>query len=646
MRKLLEVGLIISAFDKASRVINDVTGNAGRKLSELEKRQQASQKAMVAGAATMAAGAGILATLNPAIEAYENLEEASSDLKSQMMKDGGAISANYAKVYKIATDLGNKLPGTTKDFSAMMQALLRGGVSEESILNGVGKSAAYLGVALKLPYQEAARMAAKLKEATGTADHEMLAFMDTIQRTVNVGVDAGEMQFAFSRSAGMLKLMNIQGLAASKSMSAVYAMLIKNGASGETAGTNMSKLFEAFMNGGKINKLKKATAEYGIAMDFVDKKSGKFRGVENMVAQFDKLKGLNPQQRANITDAFVGPGMDSQFMNILIDGGVGKFNEMQRRMAQQGTLEQKVGEQLKTLKALKEAASGTFENALAALGESIGPELKMLANAFGWISETIQAFAAGHPRLFKFIGLMIAFVGVATMVVGAFLLIKGAVLGLTLVLAANPIILIVMAIAAAATLIYVYWGPIKAFFVTLWAGIASAFKTGWSAVKKALNTAKDFLFGKDFLKAGESIPLMIAKGISRFATWPIRAIAGIVKKMRDYLPFSPAKEGPFRDLHRVKIVETMVSGMKAGPAIKAMQSVTGGMMGAASGGGLAPRGAGGGTTLHFSPTINVSGASGPAVQQGVQNATAELKRQFQQWYSEMQRGGARVGFSG
>ena len=600
---------------------------------------------MTSGAATMAAGAGILATLNPAIEAYENLEDASAALRATMMKDGGAVSANFKKIYQIATELGNKLPGTTADFTAMMQALLRGGVTEESIMNGVGKSAAYLGVALKLPYEEAARMAAKLKEATGVADKEMLGFMDTIQRTVNVGVDATEMQYAFSRSAGILKLMNVQGLGASKSMAGVYAMLIKMGASGETAGTNMAKLMESFMNGGKMKKLNEATKQYGLTLDFVDKKTGQFKGLENMIAQMDKLKGLNPQQRANITDAFVGPGMDSQFMNILIDGGIGKFNEMQRRMAEQGTLEQKVGEQLKTLKALKEAAAGTFENALAALGESIGPELKMLANGFGKISEAIQSFAASNPKLFKFIGLMIAFIGIATMVVGAFLLIKGAVLGLTLVLAANPIILIIMAIVAAATLIYVYWEPIKSFFKKLWSAITAAFQKGIANVKAHFNFMKNLIFGKDFFKAGQSIPMMIAKGILAMATFPVRAIIGIVKKMRNYLPFSPAKEGPFRDLHKVKIVETMVSGMKAGPAVQAMEGVTGAAMRAANGGGLSARGGSGGTTIHFSPTINVSGASGPAVQQGVQNATAELKRQFQQWYAEMQRTNARTSFS-
>jgi TP901 family phage tail tape measure protein len=638
VRKLLEVGLIISAFDKASRVINDVTGNANKKLTELEKRQQKSEALMMNGAKVMAAGAGILATLDPAIEAYENLEDASASLRSTMMKDGGVISANFEKVNKLAVQLGNKLPGNTKDFTEMMQALLRNGVTEQSILQGTGKAAANLAVVLKVPYAEGARMAAKLKEATGVADKEMLGFMDTIQRVVNVGVDAGEMQYAFSRSAGMLKLLGVQGLGASKAMSAVYAMLIKTGASGETAGTNMAKLMEAFMDASKTNKLKNAAGEYGIAMDFIDHKTGKFKGIENMVAQFDKLKGLNPQQRANVTAAFVGPGMDGQFMNTLIDGGVGKFNEMQQRMAAQATLEQKVGEQLKTLKALKEAAAGTFENALAAMGESIGPELKMLADFFGKASEMLQTFAAAHPKVFKFIGLFIAFVGVATMVVGAIMLIKGAVMGLQLLLMANPIILIIAAIAAAALLIYINWAPIKSFFIKTWAAVTASFV---SMKNKIMG------MGSAFYNAGKNIVKQVWEGIKSFAHKPVEAIAGITQKMRDFLPFSPAKAGAFRDLHKVKIVETMISGMKTGPAVQAMRQVTGAAMNAANTGLGGARGpaSGGGTTLHFSPTINVSGGSGPAVQQGVQNATEALKAQFMQWYREAERNKARTSYS-
>ena len=131
--------------------------------------------------------------------------------------------------------------------------------------------------------------------------------MDTIARTSNLGVQADEMQYAFSRSAGALKLMGIQGLEASKSISAVYATLIRTGASGETVGTGMQAILNTFMNVDKMKVFNAEAAKLGVQMEFVDKKTGQFKGVENMIAQFDKLRQFNPQQRASLVQALLGP---------------------------------------------------------------------------------------------------------------------------------------------------------------------------------------------------------------------------------------------------------------------------------------------------------------------------------------------------
>ncbi|MVA19498.1 hypothetical protein GOZ94_11115 [Agrobacterium vitis] len=54
---------------------------------------------------------------------------------------------------------------------------------------------------------------------------------------------------------------------------------------------------------------------------------------------------------------------------------------------------------------------------------------------------------------------------------------------LSAALMANPIILIVAAIVAAAIAIYVYWEPIKAFFVDLWSSISAGASAAWTAIK-------------------------------------------------------------------------------------------------------------------------------------------------------------------
>ncbi|QGA56489.1 tape measure protein [Brucella sp. 2280] len=57
---------------------------------------------------------------------------------------------------------------------------------------------------------------------------------------------------------------------------------------------------------------------------------------------------------------------------------------------------------------------------------------------------------------------------------------------LSAALMANPIVLLVMAIVAAAAAIYIYWGPIKEFFIGLWNSIAAGASALWEKLKSLL----------------------------------------------------------------------------------------------------------------------------------------------------------------
>ncbi|MGU3398148.1 tape measure protein [Brucellaceae bacterium D45D] len=57
---------------------------------------------------------------------------------------------------------------------------------------------------------------------------------------------------------------------------------------------------------------------------------------------------------------------------------------------------------------------------------------------------------------------------------------------LSAALMANPIVLLVMAIVAAVALIYIYWGPIKEFFIGLWNSIAAGASALWEKLKSLL----------------------------------------------------------------------------------------------------------------------------------------------------------------
>nr|WP_320132000.1 phage tail tape measure protein [uncultured Holophaga sp.] len=86
----------------------------------------------------------------------------------------------------------------------------------------------------------------------------------------------------------------------------------------------------------------------------------------------------------------------------------------------------------------------------------------------------------------------------------------------------------------------------------------------WSKIKTVFSTLWSFISGmaKQFWSAGANIAKAIWEGIKSAAMRPVEAVKAIVTKIRRFLPFSPAKEGPLQDIHRIRLVETIAESIK------------------------------------------------------------------------------------
>ena len=73
------------------------------------------------------------------------------------------------------------------------------------------------------------------------------------------------------------------------------------------------------------------------------------------------------------------------------------------------------------------------------------------------------------------------------------------------------------------------------------------------------------------LTAGANIINSLYQGMMSVINKPVEAIKSLAQRLRNFLPSSPAKEGPLRDLNKVNIFGTIAQTMEAGPAISAMQ---------------------------------------------------------------------------
>lgn len=512
--------------------------NAGRKLDDINS------KAIMASGVAAAHAYGAKRLLEKPITAYAQSETASVDLRAAMMTSDGSVSAEYEKINSLATKLGDKLPGTTADFKNLMTMLMRQGVSAQTILGGTGEAAAMLSVQLKKAPDAAAEMTAKLQDATRASEKEMLAIMDQVQRLYYTGVEDGNILGAFSKLSPALDTLKIKGEAAMKQMGPLVGMLDQAGLSGESAGNAMRKVFTRMMD---TKKIAKATKGSGIDLDFTNGK-GEFGGFDKMYAQLEKLKSLTTEKRLGILQKIFGDDAETlQALNTMIEKGKAGYEEFSQKMEAQASLNQRVNEQLGTLTNLWDAASGTFTNFLATMGESVAPELKSLTQWIADVNSKLSTWAAQNPTaaaaimklialfavgataisalglavhgitgvmsgfmtIIRFagsgIGTLIGWIGRLGMVLGSFGL-KAA-----MFLVTNPFGWAILAVAALVAL-YVYWDKVKTALIAGWEWIKQAFRnnplliafTGpigvlialfanWDKVKSALGAGWEWL---------------------------------------------------------------------------------------------------------------------------------------------------------
>lgn len=244
-------------------------------------------------------------------------------------------------------------------------------------------------------------------------------------------------------------------------------------------------------------------------------------------------------------------------------------------------------------------------------------------------------------------------------------------------LLANPITWYVagaVALAGAAYLVVKNWDKISAFFGKLWQGVKQVFSIFWNwsktlflnftpagliikhwsklsgmfvhiwdNVKQVFTDAWDWVMnlGHKFYDAGKNIVKSIWMGMKDLAMKPVQVIANITSKIRDYLPFSPAKAGALKDIHRIKLIETIAQSITAKPLLNAWNNATSQLYGQMHQPAPAYANQGGGSA-QFNFTINLSGG---ATQQDANTIFDTLKPKMDKWWKDKQHQSGRISFN-
>lgn len=468
--------------------------------ADLAKSREMAGKLAGFGTKAMAGGAAINAAAAVPVMAYAKAEDARTQLQIAMMQKGGGVDAMFKDIDALATRLGNKLPGTTSDYQDMMTMLIRQGMPAKNILGGLGEATAYLAVQLKMAPTAAAEFASKLQDATHTADKDMMGLMDTIQRTFYLGVDQNNMLQGFAKLSPALSILKKEGAEAARVLAPLLVMTDQSGMQGESAGNAFRKIFQMSLDAKKVAKGNAELSGTGVKLDFSNGK-GEFGGLDQMYKQLDQLRGVNTQKRLAALKKIFGDDAETlQALTIMIDKGVAGYREVQGKMEAQAAIQERVNKQLGTLKSLWDAASGTFTNALVALGESVSPELHATAEWLGKVAENTQKWAQENPGLSNTIMTIVKWLGLAVLGIGGLalaasgIIVPLAVMKFSLVtlglsgagafgmiakgigivgraFVTNPIGLAIAGLVTAGILIYENWDKVKSLFATMFDGI-------------------------------------------------------------------------------------------------------------------------------------------------------------------------------
>ena len=219
----------------------------------------------------------------------------------------------------------------------------------------------------------------------------------------------------------------------------------------------------------------------------------------------------------------------------------------------------------------------------------------------------------------------------------------------------TPLGWIALAIGAVALVIYKYWKPITGFFKGMWQGLKEGLQPLMPLFKQIGNSLSPILkpikaiidWFKKLIKpvedaggAAEKMGVRFGKAIANIIVGFVKLVAKafevgrkisdmlvggmlsgigkikdgigkITQVIRDHLPHSPAKTGPLKDLHKVKIVETIADTIKPLPITKAMNKTLGVFHSGFKGNGKGGSSIGGGSVvINYNPTITISGGNG------------------------------------
>ncbi len=341
-------------------------------------------------------------------------------------------------------------------------------------------------------------------------------------------------------------------------LNTALGILANNGVKGAEGGTHLRNIILSLQNPTD----KAAASMKSLGVDVYDSQ-GNMRSMNDILGDLNKsMDGMTSEEKSNIINNIFNK-TDLSSVNALLANTGDTWDDLQQSITNSGGAAQQMADtQLDNLQGQLTILKSALEGLAISFGELLMPAIKQIV---GWVQKfvdwlngmdegtkkvvvTVALLAAALGPVLIIVGKVISAVGTIMTVVpkiaGVINTVKTAFAALNVTMLANPIVLIIAAIAAlVAAFIYLWntnedfrqfwidlwenikevaiavWNAIKEFFVAVWEGIKSVAETVW-------NGLKDFFTG--LWEGIKSVFTMAVTAISTFLSTAWTTIKTVV----------------------------------------------------------------------------------------------------------------------
>lgn len=671
---------LATASERAAKAQGALQRNVAAQEKNLQQRAKYRGQMMDA----VALGASLAVPVKQAIDWEQTLAE----FNKVAGKTPEEVRAISEAAQEMAVQTGVAREGIMGAFIAAAQAGF-----DESEWQQYAEAAAKMGVAFDISGEEAGEMLKAWRSTMGLSmdDAEKLAAAAN-HIANNMNATAADVGQVLQRQGALMKT---AGLTAEQS-AAFSASLLAGGASPEQAATAAKNIMLALTKGDAASGAEKAALE---ALGFHDPKrlaqAMQAAPEEAMMMVFERIGNLAEDEQVSVMGQLFGSSAVGAVAPLVgnLDALANAFGLVREESEYIDSLQKEFEAMGATTSNQMNKAREGIKNLTTAIGSTLLPSVNEILQRLAGVAQWVAKFANNNPKIVGaitkiaagFIAIKVATVGfgyIFTFIRGGFLAVRGAMLsaraamllfsgamkagavaskaaaiGTKLMTAAqwafsaalwaNPITWVVagiIALIAAGVLLWKYWDEVTAFFLKAWEWIKEAFSNfdplGW--ISEKLNALWEWLNGFSLFQSGVELLKTLTDGIVSMAKAPVEAVKGVLKKVRDFLPFSDAKTGPLSELtySGSQIMETLSRGIMeaANAPLDAMDSalrIAPEELLIAGGGSMG----GGGMTITINQEIHVTGG-GDAYEQarrGAADGAQDLLDQLQRALAREER---------